>query len=195
MTKSTEGVKRFRARNPWYRPLEYAKRRCSDPKHREYFRYGGRGIKCFLTSKDAKMLYTRDNGDALKQPSLDRIDPDGNYTLENCRYIERVDNIKQRRQRIPKTVIADTEGICAADPDAGEWEVRRKMEQLKLPRGFPVDENTAISISAKVIVIAHPLARARIWNFKTQQWNVIKPKFKNAELSRMILDSHFRKRG
>ena len=72
--------------------------RC-DKKHSEYFRYGVRGIQCLLTSAQAKILYSRDNGHLLRQPSLDRIDPDGHYCFENCRYIERSENIGMRRNK------------------------------------------------------------------------------------------------
>jgi hypothetical protein len=72
----------------WFRPAEYAKRRCTDVKHREYPRYGGRGIEYLLTKEEVIKLFTRDDGDKLDRPSLDRIDPDGNYCFENCRFIE-----------------------------------------------------------------------------------------------------------
>ena len=96
--KSTERVKAFRLRNRWYRPLEYAKRRCTDPKHKEYHRYGGRGIVCTLTREEAIYIYKRDNGDLLERPSLDRIDPEGNYSFENCRFIEWIDNVTKKFQ-------------------------------------------------------------------------------------------------
>ena len=90
-------TKMWRENNPWFRPLEYARRRCSDENHKSYNCYGGRGVTCSLTSKEAKILYARDNGHLLKQPSLDRKDPDGHYCFENCKYIEFVDNVAKRR--------------------------------------------------------------------------------------------------
>jgi len=93
-------VKPWRNKNGrWYRPVEYAKRRCTDKNHREYPGYGGRGIRCTLTYDQAHFLYNRDRGEILERPSLDRVDPDGNYTFENCRYIELTENIKRRRPR------------------------------------------------------------------------------------------------
>lgn len=80
-------------RNKWYRPWEYARRRCTDVKHREYPRYGGRGIRCLLSKADVLALYERDAGHLLDRPSLDRIDPNGHYSLENCRFIEWSENI------------------------------------------------------------------------------------------------------
>lgn len=100
-----EAVNRYRISHPWARPREYARRRCVDPKHREYKGYGGRGIKFMLTMEDAKRLFERDNARSLKKPSLDRIDPDGHYSFENCRFIEFLDNITRHRQRISEPLI------------------------------------------------------------------------------------------
>lgn len=90
-------TKKHRKEKRWYRPLEYAKPRCTDKRHRKYPVYGWRGIKCDLTYQQAEILYKRDGGENLNQPLLDRINPDGNYTFNNCRYIERVENIKRKR--------------------------------------------------------------------------------------------------
>ena len=35
----------------------------------------------------------------MKRPSIDRIDTNGDYTLENCRYIEFSQNIKRPRAK------------------------------------------------------------------------------------------------
>lgn len=94
-----ESVKAYRSRKPWARPREWARRRCLDPKHREYPRYGGRGIQFNLTMGEAKFLFIRDDGYKLAKPSLDRIDPDKGYTLNNCRFIELLDNIRNKRPR------------------------------------------------------------------------------------------------
>lgn len=100
---STERVRRFRERNPWFRPWEYARRRCTDTKHKEYPNYGGIGIRCTLTREEVISLFIRDGGAKLSRPSLDRLDPDGHYSFENCRYIEWYDNIKDRRPPYGKT--------------------------------------------------------------------------------------------
>lgn len=97
VNKHYEQTKRWREENRWFRPLEYARRRCRDKNHRKYPGYGGRGIRCTITANEAKEIYNRDRGETLKQPSLDRIDPDGHYTFGNCRYIELTHNVARRR--------------------------------------------------------------------------------------------------
>lgn len=108
-------TKKWREKNRWFRPLEFARRRCTDPQHKSYKFYGGRGIKCDLTAAQAKELYERDCGDLLDKPSLDRQDPDGHYTFDNCRYIEHLDNIKNCRRN-------KKESISCENPNEGEWE-------------------------------------------------------------------------
>ncbi len=67
--------------------------RCNDPRTNRYERYGGRGIKCLLTVQELELLWERDKADELKIPSIDRIDNNGNYTFDNCKFIEFRQNI------------------------------------------------------------------------------------------------------
>ena len=60
----------------------------------ETSRYFKRGIKNKITRDDLKVLWFRDKGYAMKRPSIDRIDSDGDYTFDNCRYIEQAENAR-----------------------------------------------------------------------------------------------------
>jgi len=79
---------KVRKERPWILYWESAKQRCENPKTIGYLRYGGRGIKILLTKEDVKFLWFRDKAWLLKKPSLHRKDNDGNYTIENCEFIE-----------------------------------------------------------------------------------------------------------
>lgn len=96
--------KRYHQRKPWVRFVEYARRRCRDPKHRDYPNYGGRGITCNLKAADLEFLWLRDRGDLLQRPSLDRIDSNQGYTVENCRFIEFSLNAKLGNYTSKKTM-------------------------------------------------------------------------------------------
>lgn len=102
---------KLRKEQPWIRKFWSTKQRCVDPNVSCYKRYGGRGIKFLLTKEEMKKLWTRDNAFSMKTPSIDRINNDGNYSFENCRFIEMIENT--RRQR--KTRAGFTCVICAID--------------------------------------------------------------------------------
>ena len=70
--------------------------RCNNPNIPSYKWYGGRGIKCFLTWDQYLYLMSSKKVHNMKCPSIDRIDNNGNYSVDNCRVIERSDNSKNR---------------------------------------------------------------------------------------------------
>lgn len=88
--------KRFVAK-PWMKNYWTAWSRCNNPNLVHYKCYGGRGIKFLITELELKSLWERDKATEMKQPTLDRIDVDGNYERTNCRFIEMSENRKRRR--------------------------------------------------------------------------------------------------
>jgi len=83
---------RMRTKTPWLLHLRGVKARCNNPNTPYYKYYGAEGIRMYLTKEDIEFLYKRDHADQLKKPSLDRINPIGNYTFYNCRFIEQSEN-------------------------------------------------------------------------------------------------------
>lgn len=91
----------YRINNPWKQTFLNIKKRCNNPRNKRYKDYGGRGIKCLITSEELKELWFRDKAYLLKKPSIDREDNDGHYCLDNCRFIEFTENsIKDKRKQI-----------------------------------------------------------------------------------------------
>lgn len=78
----------YHKNNPWLKYYVYARCRCLKKYNDSYPNYGGKGIKFLMTTSDFKFLWKRDKAHLLKQPSIDRINSDGNYVLANCRFIE-----------------------------------------------------------------------------------------------------------
>lgn len=80
--------------------LSLIKQRCINKKYKDYPRYGGKGIKCLLSWKDLIFIWRRDKASKMKCPSVDRINPKGNYILENCRFIEKSENVARAHRGI-----------------------------------------------------------------------------------------------
>jgi hypothetical protein len=82
-------LQQYRIEHPWAVALYNARARCNNPNHEHYPWYGGKGIKCLLTTKEVKLLWIRDKAELLIKPSIDRKDNNEDYTFDNCQFIER----------------------------------------------------------------------------------------------------------
>ena len=89
------GQKKYHQKYPWASSYWNMVSRCTNPKSDRYRRYGLRGIKCFMTIDEMGHLWFRDKAYLLKRPSIDRINNDGDYTFQNCRFIELSENSRK----------------------------------------------------------------------------------------------------
>lgn len=90
----------------FYYYWSHLKQRCNNPKSKRYKDYGGRGItydpkwetfEGFKKDMFFKYLYALKQLQ-LKQPSLERLNVNGNYCFDNCIFIEFLDQNKNKQQ-------------------------------------------------------------------------------------------------
>lgn len=84
-------MKNGRCKLPYYDTYMNIIGRCNNKKN---MKYGGRGISCLITLKELGKLYERDKASLMLRPSIDRINSNGNYSYENCRFLELSENSK-----------------------------------------------------------------------------------------------------
>ena len=96
-------------RHPVYTCWEHMKRRCFNPKNKDYKHYGGRGIticKRWLKLEN----FVKDMGEKpTPKHSLDRINNDGNYCKKNCRWATMMQQHNNRRGNLLLTYKGKTQ--------------------------------------------------------------------------------------
>lgn len=88
------------SKTPEYRIFKYMISRCYRETDKDFHYYGGRGVKIsdeWLAS--FKTFYEDMGPRPSKKHSIDRVDPYGNYSKENCRWVTQDVQLKNRRKR------------------------------------------------------------------------------------------------
>ena len=121
--------------NSWYG----LKRRCSCPTQTGYERYGGRGISYDPKWETFEGFY-EDMGDRPgPNYDLDRIDNDGNYCKENCRWVLHSENCKNRGGRRPTRLYTFNDKTLCITDWAKEIGISPASLQKRLNKGWPLE--------------------------------------------------------
>ncbi len=84
-----------------YKKWSHMLSRCNNPKDISYKNYGGRGIKVCKEWFDYENFakWSIENGYS-ENLELDRINTNGDYSPDNCRYITRLENSRNKRKTL-----------------------------------------------------------------------------------------------
>lgn len=112
------------------------KQRCHNINHGLYQNYGGKGISVCDRWRESFNNFHADMGTKPEGMSLDRIDPKGNYSPENCRWAS---SKEQNRNKI-NTIYLEYKG---ERKPLAEWAeikgMRRKTLRERLKMGWTVE--------------------------------------------------------
>lgn len=92
-----------------YRSYRHMLERCSNPKEAGFEDYGGRGITVCDRWVESFENFLEDMGVKPENHVIDRIDPDGNYCPNNCRWVDR--NTSSYNTRMQKTNTTGRTGV------------------------------------------------------------------------------------
>lgn len=111
--------------------------RCDNPRAFHYSEYGGRGIRA-CDEWHTFVNFYRDMGEPpTKEHSLDRIDVNGNYCKENCRWADKRTQSNNRRSRVSITINGETKNLS-------EWAkvfgISANRAFMRYYRGMPTEK-------------------------------------------------------
>jgi len=133
MAKSKKAIEKARGYDRWKHMMS----RCYDESSEGFKNYGGRGIRVCDRWHDVD-AYRNDMGDRpFEGATVDRIDNDGDYSPENCRWADRKTQSTNRRHAWH--LIVDGVRMCAADA-ADALGVKREMLYARKHRGMGFED-------------------------------------------------------
>lgn len=109
--------------------------RCTNPNRADFKNYGGRGIKVCDRWRNSFEAFLCDMGPRPPDHTLDRVDNDGNYEPQNCRWADWFDQSQNKRPRPAKEAVIMSRPNMSfrADPELAEEINKLAAQERRLP--------------------------------------------------------------
>jgi hypothetical protein len=134
----THGLTRRRNRHPLYGVWSSMKARCYRPCRKDYKYYGAKGVTVSSEWVNSFEQFVLDMGAQwFAGAHLDRIDPDGPYSKENCRFVCAADNIARKRKPKARKVTPEMASV-----------INSGLSYKELMNRFGISQSTIISVRA-----------------------------------------------
>lgn len=111
------------AKLPEYKIWKDMRKRCNNENQSHYHRYGGRGISVCKEWDDFE-VFMKDMGTRPEGTTIDRIDNDGGYSPDNCRWVSLKENSRNKEKTRFLTFNGETRCISEWSERLG---IRRKL--------------------------------------------------------------------
>jgi len=126
-----------------YQIVDGMKQRCYNSKNIRYKDYGGRGIsvceRWAIPSYIGTRNFLQDMGECPEGMTLDRVDVNGNYEPNNCRWATA--STQGYNQRMRNTNTSGRTGVCSFKSG---WQVRITVENKEIYLGYFTNKDLAI---------------------------------------------------
>ena len=149
-----------------YHVYQSMKGRCCNPNNPQYSNYGGRGIKiCQEWLEDSgsfiKWAYATGYDDIADymQCTLDRIDVNGDYCPENCRWINNKEQARNKRDTRYMIYRNEKKSVMEVSEITG---IKASTIKYRLDNGYSDDEAISIDVGSEIMkskVINHEVKR------------------------------------
>lgn len=167
-----------------YKAWLHMKDRCLNPRNKNFARYGGRGITICQPWIDSFIAFYQDMGDPPPAHSLDRIDNDGPYCRENCRWATRKTQMNNMSTNHPITANGETHTLAEwshmtgldrfiiADRLSRDWTPEQALTQsVRLCSTEPIvfdGKSQSLSAWARELGMSISLLQARLQTWSLQ---------------------------
>lgn len=143
--KSCAQVKHNSSHSPEYRVWNLMIQRCTNPKGNFWHRYGGRGIQVCSEWLDFSVFqkWALSNGYALGL-QIDRINNNGNYCPENCRWVTPKENSRNSSRARLITAWGETKCLTEWMEDSRAASIHPVTVHLRLKRGWSPEDSISL---------------------------------------------------